>query len=110
MRNIISLGGMLILLLTLACGNGSELGKPSPQPMEPSLVAPTAEPTPWFLFEKEAGEFGGGDLTLPIRLFQGPEFPTLDSLDGSRYVTFTKATNGRYYAYIGGIGFILQMP
>lgn len=100
MLNIISLGVLFVLLLTLACGNGSEPENPSPQPAEISLVAPPAEPSMWFLVEMEAGEFDGESLTLPISLFQGPEFLTLDSLDSIKYVTFTKATNGYYYAYI----------
>ena len=109
MRDIISLGGMLVLLFALACGNGSELEKQSPRSMEPPLVTPISEATTWSLIDEETGEIGGAELTLPIRLFQGPEFLTLDSLDGNRSVTFTKSRTGRYYANIGGIVFILEM-
>ncbi len=109
MRNIFSLVGILFLLLTLACGNGSEAEKPPLQTVESLPVASTAEPAMWPLLEMEAREFDGKSLTLPIRVFQGPEFPTLDALDGKSPVTFTKAPNGLYYGYIGGIGFILQM-
>lgn len=109
MRSIVSLAVALVVLLMLACGNGAEPEKPPSQPVEISPVAPTAEPTMWFLVDMGTSEFAGESFTLPIRFFQGPEFPMLDSLDAGRDVTFTKAANGYYYGYIPEAGFGIRL-
>ena len=104
MRSIIPLI-VLCVLLALACGDSPEpKGQPTP-PIGPPPVMQESGLTTWALPEDK---FGDDKLILPIRTFQGSEFPALDTLDPKRYVTFTKGTNGRYYGYIGGIVFILD--
>ena len=102
MRRVISVLGLFVLVLILACGDSPEPKEQPTQPAEQSLVMPSS----WALPEEQ---FSEETLILPVRAFQGSEFPTLDSLDPRKYVTFTKRDDGRYHGSIGGIFFILEL-
>ena len=104
MRNIVVISTMLVLL-ALPCSNIPATPEQPTQALETPIATWKPAFTTWATPDDE---FGEEKLILPVRYFQGPQYPTLDLLDPKKYVTLTKQPNGRYYGTIADIVFMLE--